>query len=228
MAEHIFPFERNRMKKHYFIKIISVFLAFTFVFSAAFTAAAKDTSANETAVFKYLTQTMGLNNAAACGVLANMEIESMFNPHAAGDGGSSYGICQWHGVRYTSLKKYCASHKLDYTTLKGQLSYLNYELENDYPKVLGVLRSVANTAQGAYDAGYDWCYHFEVPAGYASGVSVSRGNRAMNIYWPVYECPPEPTQEEKAAAAMQDPAAMQKIIARMVKMLRAVIALLSA
>ena len=50
--------------------------------------------------------TMGLNNAAACGVLTNIQCESSFNPEVLGDGGTSYVICQWHNERWTRLQKY--------------------------------------------------------------------------------------------------------------------------
>ena len=47
------------------------------------------------------------------------------------------------------------------------------------------MRGVENTAQGAYDAGYYWCYYFEVPAN-RSSVSVKRGNIAKDDYFPKY------------------------------------------
>ena len=42
-----------------------------------------------------------------------------------------------------------------------------------------------NTADGAYDAGWYWCYNFEVPANRET-VSVTRGNLAKNTYWEQY------------------------------------------
>lgn len=142
-------------------------------------------SANETAVFNFLKTKMGLNSAAACGVLANIQHESSFDPHALGDYGTSYGICQWHNERWDRLKDYCKSKKLDSTTLNGQLYYLYYELSNFYPSVLSKLKSVPNTAQGAYDAAYYWCYNFEVPADTAN-TSATRGNSAKTNFWPIY------------------------------------------
>ena len=72
-------------------------------------------NANETAIYNYVINTMGLNNAAACGILANIYKESSFNPHALGDSGTSYGICQWHGSRWDRLKTYCSNNGLDST-----------------------------------------------------------------------------------------------------------------
>ncbi len=140
---------------------------------------------NQKTIFKYLTETMKLPPAAACGVLANIEKESNFNPKATGDSGTSYGICQWHKSRFTALKTYCKKHKLDYRTVKGQLKYLRYELKKSYPGVLSFLKRVPNDPYGAYQAGYYWCYHFERPANYLTG-AVTRGNLAKNRYWKKY------------------------------------------
>lgn len=138
---------------------------------------------NSQTVYNFLTQVMKLNVAGACGVLANIYCESMFNPTALGDGGTSYGICQWHNTRYTNLKNWCSQNGKDYKTLDGQLWYLKYELEKSYTSVLNYIKGVANTSAGAYNAGYYWCKHFEVPAD-TENTSVKRGNLAKNTYYP--------------------------------------------
>lgn len=152
-------------------------------------------SANETAIYNYAVNTMGLNTAAACGILANIQKESGFNPHALGDSGTSYGICQWHNSRWDRLKAYCTSNNLDSTTIEGQLRYLEYELKNFYSSVWNRLKSVENTAEGAYDAAAYWCAVFEVPAGYGywsngeihyGETSIARGNLAKSTYWNEY------------------------------------------
>ena len=140
---------------------------------------------NEELTFLYLTREAGLNAAAACGVLANIKAESSFRPTAYNSNGGSYGICQWTGGRKTRLQNYCKDNGLDYTTLYGQLCFLEYELRNYYSKVWKYISAVDNTADGAYDAGYYFCYHFEVPANRASR-SVTRGNSARDTYWPKY------------------------------------------
>lgn len=142
-------------------------------------------NSNESTIYKFLTGTMGLNTAAACGVLANIEAESSFNPTVYGDGGTSYGICQWHNGRFTSLKNWCNNNGYNYQTINGQLNYLQYELKNSYPSVWNKLRTVSNSATGAYEAAYYWCYYYEVPANRESK-SVSRGNTAKKKYWPNY------------------------------------------
>ena len=140
---------------------------------------------NESRIFEYLVEDIGLNYAAATGVLANIFCESSFRHDVYSDNGTSYGICQWHDgsdvKRFTALKKYSSN----WQTLEGQLAYLKYELSNDYPALLNKLKCVGNDAQGAYDAAYAWCYDFERPANYQQ-VSVTRGKLARDTYWPYY------------------------------------------
>ena len=51
--------------------------------------------------------------------------------------------------------------------------------------MLRYLQGVDNSAQGAYDAGYYFCYNFERPANRESS-SVSRGELAWDTYYPKY------------------------------------------
>ena len=147
-------------------------------------------------IYTFLREELGLNTAAACGVLANIEKESNFNPNAYGDHGTSYGICQWHNSRFTSLRNWCASHGYNYTTLEGQLHFMQYELsarKSTYQKLL----AVPNTAGGAYNAAYDWCYYYEVPAN-RQAKAVQRGKLAKTAYWPKYSAPePKVTATEE-------------------------------
>lgn len=135
-------------------------------------------------IYLFLTRTMGLNSAVACGILANIEKECSFKVTAASyDGG--YGLCQWTGARNTRLKNWCKDNGYDYTTLEGQLWYLKYELENWHPKTLRYLQGIENSPAGAYEAAYYFCYNFEVPANRAKR-SVERGNLAKDKYWQTY------------------------------------------
>ena len=146
-------------------------------------------SSNEKIIYNFLTDKtngLGLNTAAACGILANIQKESSFNPKAEGDHGTSYGICQWHNERYDKLKSWCKSKGYNYTTLNGQLRYLEHELKTGYSKMLSKFRQAPDTAQGAYDVGYKWCYDFERPANRQTK-SNERGNLAKNTYYPKYK-----------------------------------------
>ena len=140
---------------------------------------------NEQLIFIFAMKVLGYNAAAASGLVANIKYESGFKTTSNGDGGTSYGICQWHAARKTRLINYCSEHNLDHTTLAGQLYYLQYELEKFYPSVHRYMKNVDDSAEGAYDAAYYFCYNFEAPANRASK-STTRGNYAQNTVYPKY------------------------------------------
>ncbi len=150
---------------------------------------ANASSDNKTEIFSYLTNEMDLNSAAACGIMANIEKESNFKPSTIirdSNGLQSGGLCMWNGSRLSRLKTYCNNKGLNYLSIKGQLSYLNYELKlSQYKHILNYLKKVPNNSKGAYDAAYYWCYYFEIPASRGTR-SVQRGNTAVRSYWPVY------------------------------------------
>ena len=137
---------------------------------------------NEAAVFKYCTEKLKLNTAAACGILANMYCESGFRTNALGDNGTSVGLCQWHNGRWTNLKVFAPD---DWQTLEGQLRFMKKELRTGYRDTLDYLKQVSDDAQGAYDAAYYWCMHFEMPDKTVSR-SITRGYLAKNVYWERY------------------------------------------
>jgi hypothetical protein len=165
-------------------------------------------SDNAKEIYRFLLNEMGLNSAAACGILANIRKESYFDPACSGDNGTSYGICQWHDTstgkgRYTGLKNWCQTNGYDYTTLDGQLHYLQYELSKNNSSVLyngktiyDAMLAIENTAEGAYEAGYYWCNTFEVP--FSNNPTKreeecqARGALARDTYWSVY-CEPTVT-----------------------------------
>ena len=172
-------------------------------------------------IYNYLTGVMGLNKAAACGILADIYWETGYNPNACGDyvtkngyyvydssGNkipSSYGICGWHDGytvddygritwssavhNWTNLKNYCNQHGYDWTTLEGQMHFLQYDLQYGTGiKLWNELTSsnnVPNTPEGAYYAASAWCYMYERPANpaWSSGY---RGEYAINTVWNNY------------------------------------------
>ena len=151
---------------------------------------AYDGVSNEEICYRFLTETMGLNTAAACGILANIDGESNFDPTATGDGNTSYGICQWHDWgtdtgRFTNLKSFCAANRYDYRDLTAQLYYLQYELNQyGFTYIRDGMKQFPNTAEGAYDAGYYWCKEFGRP--FDSGLNAKRGALARDYYFPKY------------------------------------------
>lgn len=192
---------------------------------ASSTTAATPAAGNEATIYKYLTATMGLNKAAACGVLANLQAESGMQSAicetlclnrlkengktytsatytAAVDSGKigraeflnplpgkqyGYGLCQWTspsrkaGLYDLAKKKGCSIGDMNM-----QLEYFAAELAKSYASVLKYLKAVPNTAQGAYDAAYQMCSKFEIPANTAT-TSAKRGAIARDTFWPKYK-----------------------------------------
>ena len=140
------------------------------------------TESTEYVIYRFLVGEMGLNRAAAMGVIANIKYESGFKSTIGGDGGTSYGLCQWHLGRKTNLINWCKNNGFDYTTVEGQLHFLQYELTTRYPSVLNYLKKVDNTAEGAYDAAYYFCFNFEAPAARTSQ-STARGKYARDTLY---------------------------------------------
>lgn len=139
---------------------------------------------NEQKIYRYLTSQTAYNEAVACGILANIKQESAFNPKS-GKGGNYQGLCQWSTSRFGILSNWCAEHGYDPYSLEGQMKFLKYDLEERYPVYHRALLQIENTAQGAYDAGYYFCYHYERPANVEAS-SVKRGTNARDVYWPRY------------------------------------------
>ena len=139
----------------------------------------------EIQVYNYLVGKLGFNTAATCGLMANIKHESGFNVADTGDGNTSYGLFQWHAGRKTRLINYCKEKGLNYKTVEGQLRYFQYELKKSYKKVYNYLKSVDNSAKGAYNAGHYFCYYYEVPAN-RDVKAVNRGKLARDTYWKKY------------------------------------------
>ena len=143
-------------------------------------------NANEKAIYNFMKDDMGLNTAAACGVLANIQSESSFNPTESildTNNKTSYGICQWNGSRFDALRSYCSKNGYEYSSLEGQLNYLKYELEHSESSAFAKVKNVENTADGAYTAGYNWARYFERCA---STYFDWRATLARDTYWAKY------------------------------------------
>lgn len=151
--------------------------------------ASASTSNNKSEIYKQLTTKLNLNPAAACGIMANMECESGFDPEVVivdSNGLLSGGLCQWNGGRFNNLQNYCYNYGYDYLSIEGQIAYLSYEMKsNSYGYIYDYLKNVTNDASGAYNAAWYWCYYFEVPAN-RSSKAAERGSDAASYYWPSY------------------------------------------
>ena len=106
----------------------------------------------------------GLSLALACGIMANIQRESNYNPKAKGDSGTSYGLCQWHKGRWDLLKSYCSERGIASDTISSQIKFLIWEFKNHYTKAWNSMMVEPDTAQGAYNVAYTMCVKFEIPA----------------------------------------------------------------
>lgn len=145
-----------------------------------------DQTAAEKETFAYLTEVLGLNNAAASGLLANFYQETMFQYKAVGGNGIAYGLAQWTGGNFTSLANWCGANGRDYTTIDGQMYYLKYDLETNYPAVYAYLKGLPNTVEGAGAAAAFFCTYYERPA-YTETRAAERTAYALQVFWPRYQ-----------------------------------------
>lgn len=165
--------------------------AITLVILAAIVplSASASTSNNKSEIFKQLTTELDLNPAAACGIMANMEHESKFDPTLVivdTNGLLSGGLCQWNGGRFSNLQYFCSQNGYNHLSIEGQIAYLRHELSSrSYSYIYDYLKNVSNDADGAYDAAWYWCYYFEVPANRSSKADY-RGYNADTKYWPEF------------------------------------------
>ena len=138
----------------------------------------------EQMVYYFCVNELGYSQAAACGVMANIYKESSFRLSARADG--SYGLCQWLGDRRSELTSWCINNSYDYTTLTGQLRYMQHELAAlKYLPLDFYLMDLGNTADDAYNAAREWCFKFEQPGDIAN-TARDRGVMARDSFWPVY------------------------------------------
>ena len=124
---------------------------------------------------------LGYSRAGICAILANMQQESAFDLNAVGDGGTSYGLCQWHDSRWTNLNNFCAQNGLDPSTVKGQIAFLDYELKTNYPGFYEQLQNADDSQATAENLARIWCTDFERPAEASLRAEERAGN--VSTYW---------------------------------------------
>ena len=87
----------------------------------------------------YLSVGIPVNTAIAfCGNIAQ---ESSFDPTIKGDGGVSYGLCQWQGNRLSNLEAWCTANGFDHASVEAQCKFILHELP---------------TSDGVSDRVYGW------------------------------------------------------------------------
>ena len=145
--------------------------------------AVESPSANEAEIYTYLTSEMGLNTAAACGIMANIYYETNFTADISVSG--YYGLFMYWSGLANELFTWCGNNGYDYTTVHGQMKFFDYKMESAYQSLLGTLRGLSNTADSAYSAADMFCRQFERPAN-ASYEANKRGVYASGTLFPKY------------------------------------------
>ena len=95
---------------------------------------------------------------------------------AAGQGG--FGLCQWTSInRRKALLEYAQGLGKSIGDASMQFHFLAKEMRASYPYVWSILTHTSSP----YEAGYEMCKRFEIPANTEATAKV-RGNRAEQIY----------------------------------------------
>lgn len=136
---------------------------------------------NEKEVYAYLTEDMGLNDAAAAGVMANIYAESRFNPGTSGDSGTSYGMFQVHAGRKDNLMTWCAKKGYDPSSVQGQMARFEEEVTKVYSKTETALYNASDSVAGARNAASVMTIDYEKPSN-ASSKAAYRANLAEQYY----------------------------------------------
>ena len=137
---------------------------------------------NARAIWNFL-KAKGLSDAAAAGVLGNIQAECNFRLTAVGDNGTSFGLIQWHSGRWNNLNSFCSQHGLDPNSLQGQLEFLwaeSLDPNTSYGKSLA--QRGFYTTDSAVEAAVAFHDAVEKSASSADTVRNKRGGYASNWY----------------------------------------------
>ena len=106
----------------------------------------------------------GWDDEVCAGILGNMMAECgggtlKLNPFANGDGGTSFGLCQWHNGRKIEMlkfnnKNYNTTNNLP--TIEHQIDFLEHELKQYDIKLI-------DTNKTCKEVAYEFCVKFERP-----------------------------------------------------------------
>ena len=94
---------------------------------------------------------LGLSEGGVRGVYENLIRESGRDPNAVGDGGTSYGLAQWHKERKQELLDFAKKNSLDPADPRAQVQFLKQDLDTKYPVLAKRLRDPKITSQEAND-----------------------------------------------------------------------------
>lgn len=130
--------------------------------------------------YSYLRNNMGLNKAAACAVLGNMQRESAFKVDNVNEGSGAYGLIQWYD-RYDNLVSFCQEHGYQMNTVLGQMKFMEYELNSTETRGRNVLLGIPDTREGARQGAIDFDEVYERSGDSAQGVQM-RSSFAVQWY----------------------------------------------
>lgn len=85
-----------------------------------------NTNQTATSYVNYLMTKHKLSKTIACGIVANLMIESSLNPQAKGDDGTAFGLAQWRADRLQNLMTFSNNNP----TIDKQLDFIIHELKN--------------------------------------------------------------------------------------------------
>jgi len=128
---------------------------------------------NGVEIARYLIK-KGYSPSQASGIAGNIYVESGYKTGALGDGGTSYGLCQWHNTRWERLVKFCEEKDLDSSSVEGQLIYLDWELKTREKKARKELMKTTTP----YDSAYAFAKYFERP----SKINPKRMRKAEEVF----------------------------------------------
>ena len=128
---------------------------------------------NGVEIARYLIK-KGYSPSQASGIAGNIYVESGYKTGALGDGGTSYGLCQWHNSRWERLVKFCEEKDLDSSSVEGQLIYLDWELKTREKKARKELMKTTTP----YDSAYAFAKYFERP----SKINPKRMRKAEEVF----------------------------------------------
>ena len=116
--------------------------------------------------------TQGLSQNGATGVVGNLIQESGLRTGAVGDGGTSFGIAQWHKGRGDALKKFAISKGMSYLDIELQKMFLLKEMKT-YGSMMKKLKDPNVTIM---DAARVFMTDFERPKDQSDNAAATRAS----------------------------------------------------
>ena len=99
-------------------------------------------------------QSKGWTKEQAAGIVGNLQTESgnfapdVISGRRKGDGGKAIGVAQWHPPRQADFQRIIGK-PVEGSSLKEQLEFVNWELNNSHKSAGNILRTMTDAAQAA-------------------------------------------------------------------------------